>query len=130
MYKSALMLLASAALFGAVSSAQAQIPAGNHYLCFQPKAGSQPVRKVAVSGPIGAGNLEAMQIVEICGSVRKAYNGRTYPIDDRLPYIVCYAVKPGEFKLRKLTEADQFGRNEMVISEPNQLCLPAAVLLN
>jgi len=130
MYKSTLLFLASAALFGAVSpsSAQVEIP-GNHYLCFPPRSSDQPQRNVEVSGPIGAGHLEVLQITEICGMVKKIYSKKTYSIDDKYPAIVCYAIKPGEFKVRKIAKEDQFGIVETEISQPRELCLPAKLKL-
>ena len=130
MYRTAFLLAASAIFLGGACAASAQTaPAGNHYLCFPPHDGEQPMRDVDVDGPIGSGHLEVLQITEICGMVKKTYNKKTYPIDDKYPALVCYLVKPSEFKVRKFAKEDQFGVKESAISQPHELCLPARLKL-
>lgn len=115
---------------GIVIPPELKLPNANHWVCFPVTDGgnTQPQRTVNLNGPMGNfAAITVQNITRVCAMTAKTYKDSTAPIADKNdPYLVCYAIKPGDARAVGLDVSDQFGpHNNLRVQYPREICLPA-----
>ena len=120
-------MLAAALLAVGASSAVAQIPVGNHYLCHKVGDLKVPAKFVPVLGlsavdQVGAFSVDAKKPYLLCNPTNK--NGSLI-VDAALHYC-CYKVKSTAKVKANYDITDQFGALRLQTKKPFLLCNPCA----
>jgi hypothetical protein len=117
----ALMLAIPAA---AIAQKPPPIPKGNHYVCYPAKAEFKP-RKASFVDQFGEIDVEVTGITRLCAPALKRYNSTITPVVDKALHLVCYSIKVAkDVKLPKVLTNNQFGTATLVLTQPNEICLP------
>lgn len=119
------LLGALAGMMIALPAAGADIPKGNHYLCYPVKDVSFKARDVVLIDQFGKWKATLVRPVQLCTPAVKRVEKTEYPVIDSKLHMVCYEVKMESKKTPPVQTADQFGTLKFQAYPANIVCLPA-----
>jgi hypothetical protein len=118
-----------AALAGMMMAAPAMgadIPKGNHYVCYPIKDVAFKTREAAFKDQFGTVKGTIVRPVQLCAPADKMIGKLTYQAPDPKLHMVCYEVKLESKKTPPVQTTDQFGTLKFQGFPATIVCLPAA----
>jgi uncharacterized delta-60 repeat protein len=97
-----------------------------HLKCYRIEESRFAGRTVSVQNQFGSHTFQVRQPTRLCNPASKRVPpGTPPPVPSGLDHFRCYGVEGGSLN-RPVTLRDQFGRQEVVVEEPEYLCNPAS----
>jgi hypothetical protein len=99
---------------------------GAHLKCYRIEEAAFSGRTVTVVNQFGTRTFQVRQPTRLCNPAsKKVPPGAPGPVPSGLDHFRCYGVEGGPLN-RSVTLRDQFGRQVVVVEEPEYLCNPAS----
>lgn len=117
---------ALAAMLLAGSALGADIPKGNHYVCYPIKDVAFKAREAAFKDQFGTWKGTIVRPVQMCAPADKMIGKETFQAVDPKLHMVCYEVKMETKKTPLVQTTDQFGVLKFQGFPANIVCLPAS----
>ena len=102
------------------------VPKGNHYVCYPVKAEQFKPITVKMQDQFGPKEVTVVAITKVCAPANKTMpTGAVSEMVDPRLHLTCYQVRAeGKLPPSVITN-DQFGTKKVMLSQPNEICLPA-----